>query len=87
MKVLHTARATSAAVTLSLFAALSIAPAAKQPGERNPLDVARVLALRYPAQPIMSYIPALSWAGALRLTQLTKDPQFADKARREFRSL
>jgi rhamnogalacturonyl hydrolase YesR len=51
--------------------------------QRSPLDVARVLALRYPAQPIMSYIPALAWAGALRLTRLTEDPQFADKARRE----
>jgi unsaturated rhamnogalacturonyl hydrolase len=50
---------------------------------RAPLDVARVLALKYPAAPIMSYIPALSWSGALRLTRLTKDPQFADKARRE----
>ena len=27
---------------------------------RNPLDIARVLAARYPAQPIMSYIPALA---------------------------
>jgi unsaturated rhamnogalacturonyl hydrolase len=50
---------------------------------RTPLDVARVLASRYPASPIMSYIPALSWSGALRLTRLTGDRQFADKARKE----
>ena len=50
---------------------------------RTPLDIARVLAKRYPAQPIMSYIPALSWSGAMRLSQLTGDPSFADKARRE----
>jgi unsaturated rhamnogalacturonyl hydrolase len=68
---------------LSALAAMSIAPAATQQDQRKPLDVARVLAMRYPAQPIMSYIPALSWSGALRLTRLTKDPQFADKARRE----
>ena len=60
----------------------SVTSTSAQPA-RAPLDVARVLALRYPAAPIMSYIPALSWSGALRLTRLTKDPQFADKARRE----
>ena len=31
----------------------------------------------------MSYIPALSWSGAMRLSQLTGDPSFAEKARRE----
>src|ERR1700729_3462721 len=30
--------------------------------ERSPLDIAKVLAAKYPAQPIMSYIPALSWS-------------------------
>ena len=38
---------------------------------RQPLDVARVLAAKYPAQPIMSYIPALAWSGSLRLAALT----------------
>jgi rhamnogalacturonyl hydrolase YesR len=52
-------------------------------GTRTPIDVAKVLALRYPAQPMMSYIPALAWSGQLRLTRLTKDPQYAEKARRE----
>jgi unsaturated rhamnogalacturonyl hydrolase len=56
---------------------------ARQQDQRKPLDVARVLAMRYPASPIMSYIPALSWSGALRLSKLTKDSQFADRARRE----
>jgi len=32
---------------------------------------------------MMSYIPALAWSGQLRLTRLTKDPQYAEKARRE----
>ena len=47
---------------------------------RAPLAIARVLAGRYPANPIMSYIPALSWSGALRLTQLTGEPAWRDKA-------
>ena len=50
---------------------------------RAPIDVARQLATRYPAAPIMSYIPALSWSGALRLSAMTGDRQFAEKARRE----
>lgn len=50
---------------------------------RSPIEVARVLATRYPASPIMSYIPALSWSGALHLSAKTGDRQFAEKARRE----
>ena len=50
---------------------------------RHPLEVARVLAARYPAQPIMSYIPALSWSGQLRLSQLTKEPQWREKAMKD----
>jgi rhamnogalacturonyl hydrolase YesR len=47
---------------------------------RPPLDIARMLAAKYPASPIMSYIPALSWSGALRLSQLTGEPQYRDRA-------
>jgi rhamnogalacturonyl hydrolase YesR len=47
---------------------------------RAPIDVARVLALRYPAQPIMSYIPALSWSAKLRLSTMTGAMQYHDKA-------
>jgi len=47
---------------------------------RAPLDIARMLGARYPATPSMSYIPALSWSGALRLSQLTGDPQYRDRA-------
>jgi rhamnogalacturonyl hydrolase YesR len=39
-----------------------------------------MLAARYPAAPIMSYIPALAWSGALRLSQTTGDPQYRDRA-------
>ena len=46
---------------------------------RDPLEVAKVLAARYPAQPIMSYIPALSWSGQLRLSTLTGDAHWRVK--------
>lgn len=48
---------------------------------RRPLDVARLLAGRYPETPSMSYIPALAWSGALRLAALTGETQWRDKAR------
>lgn len=47
---------------------------------RAPLGIARLLAARYPASPIMSYIPALSWSGALRLSRITGDAQYRDRA-------
>ncbi len=40
---------------------------------RRPIDVARLLAGRYPAAPSISYIPALAWIGALKLSALTGD--------------
>lgn len=49
----------------------------------DPLRITRVLAARYPAQPIMSYIPALSWSGSLRLSALTGEPQWRDKAMKD----
>src|SRR5688572_29324484 len=65
--------------------ALGLAPAglAAQAGERQPLEVARVLAERYPANPIMSYIPALSWSGSLRIAALTGEERWKEKPRRE----
>lgn len=51
--------------------------------ERQPLDVARLLAARYPQQGTMSYISALSWSGALRLTTLTNEPRWKEKARQQ----
>jgi unsaturated rhamnogalacturonyl hydrolase len=47
---------------------------------RAPMDIARQLALKYPSQPVMSYIPALSWSGALRLAQLTGDNRLREKS-------
>jgi len=51
-----------------------------QRAARSPLDIARLLANRYPNSPGMSYIPALAWSGALRVSQLTGDPSFREKA-------
>ena len=69
-------------MALGIVVVLSAAgPAAQQTAE--PLAVARILAAKYPAQPIMSYIPALSWSSQLRLTSLTKEPQWREKAMRD----
>jgi unsaturated rhamnogalacturonyl hydrolase len=51
--------------------------------DRRPLDVARVLAARYPEHVIMSYIPALAWSASLRLAALTADERLKEKPRRE----
>jgi unsaturated rhamnogalacturonyl hydrolase len=51
--------------------------------ERDPLDIARVLAARYPENVTMSYIPALSWSGALRLTALTGEARWREKAQQQ----
>ena len=40
---------------------------------RQPVAVARLLARRYPASPGISYIPALSWIGALRVAAIDND--------------
>jgi len=46
---------------------------------RPPLDVARLLARRYPETPAISYIPALSWIGALRLAVIDRDDRLSAK--------
>ena len=40
---------------------------------RPPLEIARLLAARYPVAPSISYIPALAWINALKLSALTGD--------------
>jgi rhamnogalacturonyl hydrolase YesR len=40
---------------------------------RPPIDIARLLAGRYPAAPAISYIPALAWINTLKLTTITGD--------------
>ena len=73
-------------VTL-LTAIAAVAPlAARQSPATEPLTIARILAARYPAQPIMSYIPALAWSGSLHLTELTKEPQWRDRAEKDIQT-
>jgi hypothetical protein len=50
-----------------------------------PLDVARVMAARYPAVAAMSYIPALAWSGAFRLSRITGEPRWREKALAEMK--
>ena len=72
------------AVWVLILACSFLRGVASQPSStRQPLDIARVLAQKYPASPIMSYIPALSWSGAMRLSVVTGDDAFAQKARRD----
>ena len=63
------------------IAVLPLAPAAQSATE--PLAVARVLAAKYPAQPIMSYIPALSWSNSLRLSEITGERQWREKVEKD----
>ncbi len=73
------------AVAVTVLLAASGAGFARQAAQpmtdRPPLEVARVLAARYPADPIMSYIPALSWSGSFRLAALTGEDKWREKPR------
>ena len=55
----------------------------QSPSAAEPLVVARILAARYPAQPIMSYIPALAWSSSLRLSEMTGESQWREKAEKD----
>ena len=71
------------------------APAAYPPGSsglrqeigarvaRDPFAIAKLLAARYPETPSVSYIPALSWVGALRVADMTGDDSLREKVRRQ----
>src|SRR5882757_6324884 len=64
----------------------AVSPPILQRPERSPLDIARVLAAKYPAEPIMSYIPALSWSGSFRLAALTGEDRWREKPRRDMQA-
>lgn len=48
--------------------------------EGEPLELARVLASRYPERPSTSYISALSWTAAFGLSELSGEDRWAEKA-------
>ena len=52
---------------------------------RTPLQVARLLARRYPGTPAISYIPALAWAHTLRVAAIDGDAALRDKVLTEVR--
>ena len=52
---------------------------------REPLAIARVLANRYPQNPIVSYIPSVAWANTLRLADMTKDDALRQKVLQQTR--
>jgi len=50
---------------------------------RSPLDVATVLARKYPQEPSVAYIPAVAWSSTLRLARLKNDRSLVEKVRQE----
>lgn len=54
--------------------------------QRTPLQTARLLADRYPQQPSVSYIPAVAWINSLRLSRLTGEEEWREKALAQMRS-
>jgi rhamnogalacturonyl hydrolase YesR len=72
----------SSAAAIQQQSAATPSPAL-DPARVQPLDVARVLAARYPASPIMSYIPATAWSASLRLAQLTREEKWKVRTRAE----
>ena len=83
--------AVTVSVAMAAFAPFGLrlqasTPPTLQVPERSALDIARVLAAKYPAQPIMSYIPALSWSGSFRLAALTGEDRWREKPRRDMQA-
>src|SRR5688500_6907007 len=75
----HRRKVVTAVALVSLTSGLPQA----QSSAADPPVIARTLAARYPAQPIMSYIPALSWSGQLRLAAITGEAKWRQKALRD----
>ncbi len=46
---------------------------------RDPLSVAKVLAVKYPQSPLVSYIPSVAWANTLRLADIVNDDALRQK--------
>ena len=53
--------------------------------ERDPLDIARLMARHYPGTPGISYIPALAWVHTLRVAALDDDASLREEVMTEVR--
>ena len=51
--------------------------------ERSPLEIAELLARRYPETPRMSYIPSVAWSNTLRLAVRLHDTELIERVRRQ----
>lgn len=76
-----------AAAALMLVAMLLPGAASAQAAWPDPMAVARAFAGRYPQTPAISYIPTLSWRGALRLAELAGDTVLRERVRTEMQVL
>ena len=52
-------------------------------GDRTPVEIASLLADRYPSSPGVSYIPAVAWSNTLRLAARLGDAALVEKVRDE----
>jgi unsaturated rhamnogalacturonyl hydrolase len=50
---------------------------------RSPLEIAGVLARRYPANAVVSYIPSVAWTSTLRLAAITGDASLRQRVRQQ----
>ena len=50
---------------------------------RSPLDIAGVLARRYPADAVVNYIPSVAWTNTLRLAAITGDASLQQRVRQQ----
>ncbi len=50
---------------------------------RDPIDIAKLLAPKYPGTPQISYIPSIAWANTLTLARLTNDASLREKVEQQ----
>ena len=69
---------------LASIGAPSAKPIALRVG-RDPVTIAKLLARKYPGEPSISYIPALSWANTVKLAAMTNDGALREKVDEQLR--
>ncbi len=86
--VTTTAAASASAIRKALTAPAGVArsplhDAVRKRVARDPLEIARVLARKYPEAPSISYIPAVAWTNTLRLATIDGDESLRAKVRQQ----